>query len=235
MLDPGRMSTPTSRSEGRIMDRPFATDQPVPSRLDTAMSDLTRCQHDHERYYISAPRERAAVLQRHAHALLELAGRPSTSTPAEASTAFEALKRDLWLIGDAAEENGAWLEAAMETSWDAATSLIALDELADVIGERHRIIANDWQAALLDGLAAKLLRRAVEILASVELDPVESRYRTETTASASRLKSAAAIIGRAASLLDDAAELGDDNEWRWSLVRSHVRNLVGAHGTPTGP
>jgi hypothetical protein len=148
MLDPGRMSTLTSRSEGRTMDRQLATDQPVPSLLDVAMSDLTRCQHDHERYYISAPRERAAVLQRHAHALLELADQLSTSTPAEASTSFEALKRDLWLIGDAAEENGAWLEAAMETSWDAATSLIALDELADVIGERHRIIANDWQAAL---------------------------------------------------------------------------------------
>jgi hypothetical protein len=216
------------------MNRQLTADRDAPSLLHAAMSDLAKCQQDHERYYASAPRERAAVLQRHAHCLLELAGRSSTSTPAEASISFGALKRDLWLIGDVAEENGAWLEAAMESSWEAATSLIALDELADVIGERHRIIANDWQAALLDGLVAKLLRRAGELLDSVELDPAESRYPTETTASASRLKSAAAIVGRAASLLDDAAELGADNEWRWALVQSHVRRLVGVRGVPTG-
>ncbi len=72
------------------------------------------------------------------------------------------LKRDLRLTSDDAAATGEWLEAAMESSWVEAELLLDVPELADVLGERHRIIANDWQAALLSGLVAKLLRRAVE-------------------------------------------------------------------------
>ncbi len=59
----------------------------------------------------------------------------------------------------------------MESSWVEAELLLDIPELADVLGERHRIIANDWQAALLSGLVAKLLRRADDLLDRVELIP----------------------------------------------------------------
>ena len=63
------------------------------------------------------------------------------------------------LMADDAEAIGEWLASAMEASWATAESLLDVRDLADVFGDRHRIIANDWQAALLIGLVARLLRR----------------------------------------------------------------------------
>jgi len=40
-----------------------------------------------------------------------------------------------------------WLADAMQATWDTATALLAFPTLADQLGERHRIIANDWEAA----------------------------------------------------------------------------------------
>ena len=45
------------------------------------------------------------------------------------------------------EHTGEWLSAAMEQSWAVAGALVEFDDLADLLGERHRIIGNDWQAA----------------------------------------------------------------------------------------
>lgn len=51
---------------------------------------------------------------------------------------------------DLAHENqgtGEWLGNAMKASWQVAEQLLQFPELADVLGERHRIIPNDWQNA----------------------------------------------------------------------------------------
>ncbi len=162
------------------------------------------------------------MLRQHADSLLALASQWSKP---EAPPSLTTLRRSLWLIADDAAGNGAWLDAAMESSWEEAASLIELDEFADVLEERHRIIANDWQAALLDGLAARLLRRALDILESVDALPTAWRDQTSITASANRLRGAAAIIARAAELLDDAAALGEENERHWSVVRGRMREL----------
>ena len=204
------------------MDHHLATEPPGSSAL-LAMNELAKSHRDHARYYASAPHERAAVLRQHADSLRALADQWSLpGTPPSLST----LRRSLWLIADEAAGNGAWLDAAMESSWDEAASLIELDEFADVLEVRHRIIANDWQAALLDGLAAKLLRRALDILESVDAIPTARRDPTSITASANRLRGAAAIIARAAELLDDAAALGAENERHWSVVRGRIRELA---------
>ena len=57
------------------------------------------------------------------------------------------LKRDLETIATDCEETGSWLSQAMEQAWQTAGMLAAYPALADLLGERHRIIANDWQAA----------------------------------------------------------------------------------------
>ena len=57
------------------------------------------------------------------------------------------LKRDLRTFADDASGAGEWLATAMQSSWDLAVVLLDLDELADMLGERHRIIANNWQGA----------------------------------------------------------------------------------------
>src|SRR5690348_1663690 len=115
----GGMTTPDACGSTRpTVDRRRATDESGPSLLHTAMSDLTKSQHDHERYYASTPRELVALLEGHARTVLELATKMSSSTSPEALVSFDRLKRDLWSIGDIAGGNGAWLEAAMESSWE---------------------------------------------------------------------------------------------------------------------
>jgi hypothetical protein len=81
------------------------------------------------------------------------------------------LTRDLRTIGDDSIETGAWLAVAMEGTWDAATALLGYPDLADVVGDRHRIIANDWQAASMSSLAGRLLHRAVDIIDQLDLSP----------------------------------------------------------------
>ncbi len=53
-------------------------------------------------------------------------------------------------------------------SWDVAVALLDMVELADLVGERHRIIANDWQAAPMSTLAGRLLARAAGVLDHVD-------------------------------------------------------------------
>jgi len=145
------------------------------------------------------------------------------------------LKRDLRVMADDAAANGEGLASAMEASWAAAESLLDVRDLAEVFGERHRIIANDWQAALLSGLVAKLLRRAVEILERVAFDPVELRKDLAGAHVAAKLLySTAEIVNHAADLLSDAAALDGDNERRWRVFRGQVRELLATHDVAAG-
>jgi hypothetical protein len=48
----------------------------------------------------------------------------------------------------------------MDAAWAMAPMLFDIDGLADLLGERHRIFANDWQAAAIMSLAGRILSRA---------------------------------------------------------------------------
>ena len=91
--------------------------------------------------------------------------------PAEISQ----LIRDLRTVAQDQRETGEWLATAMQASWDMAIALIEIDGLADMLGERHRIIANDWRAAHMNGLMSCLLDRAADILEAVEFTPAALR------------------------------------------------------------
>jgi hypothetical protein len=115
----------------------------------------------------------------------------------------------------------------MQSSWSVASALLDIEELADFLGERHRIIANDWQAAHMCVLTAMLLDRAVDVLDRVDFAP--AALRADLAAGAvtpRRLYSASELIGRAADLLSDSAGLVHDNERRWRTFRSRVQQLV---------
>jgi hypothetical protein len=56
--------------------------------------------------------------------------------PAEISR----IKSELETIAASSEQSGSWLAAAMEASWGMAEALLAYPQLADLLGERHRII-----------------------------------------------------------------------------------------------
>jgi hypothetical protein len=141
------------------------------------------------------------------------------------------LIRHLRSTADDFAATGEWLADAMQASWDVAASLMEVDGLADLLGDRHRIIANDWLAADVAILVARLLRRAAEILDHVDLTP--SGLRADMAGArhaAGFVHSSAELINRAADLCSESAGLVNDNERRWRVFRERVAEITGATG-----
>jgi hypothetical protein len=145
------------------------------------------------------------------------------------------LKRDLRSLAGDEEATGRWLSDAMQASWEAANALLAFPALADQLGERHRIIANDWQAATMSILAARLLLRACDVLDTVDFAPTALRADLGGARHVpGYLCSAAELADQAADLLSDSAGLVHDNERRWRVFHQHVEALVSEIGGPVG-
>lgn len=133
------------------------------------------------------------------------------------------MKRELSTMAGDFGTSGAWLAEAMVSSWETAEALLPLPQLAGLLGERHRIIANDWQAAGLSRLVAQLLERAVDVLAQVDFTPAALRADLADSRSApAYLFSASELINRAADLVAESAVLVHDNERRWRVFRARV-------------
>lgn len=167
-----------------------------------------------------------AALQLDGVLFLEGEGRPAE---------ISHLIRDLRNAAEDQKATGEWLAKAMESSWAVAAALIEIDGLADMLGERHRIIANDWQAAHMSTLTGRLLLRATEVLDHVDFTPAALRADLASSGVAPRrLYSAAELIARAADLLSDSAGLVHDNERRWRTFRARVEQLVDHDPTGVG-
>jgi hypothetical protein len=149
---------------------------------------------------------------------LEGEGRPAEIT---------RMIRDLRQVAEDALATGEWLATAMQASWSMAAALVPIDGLADVLGERHRIIANDWQAANMTTLVGHILQRAAEMLDATDLTP--AAVRSDLAAGRvipARLYSVAEMIGHAADLSSDAAGAERDSERRWRTFRARVQQVV---------
>ena len=137
------------------------------------------------------------------------------------------LKRDLRTFADDASGAGDWLATAMQSSWDVAVVLLDIDELADLLGERHRIIANNWQGASMMSLVARILARAADLLDRVDFTPAAVRADlADHHASPRRLYSAGEMIDHAADLCSEFAGLVHDNERRWRVFRARVQEYA---------
>jgi hypothetical protein len=146
----------------------------------------------------------------------------SEGEPAE----IKRLKRDLESVAADNEETGAWLAHAMELAWEAAGKLSAYAGVADLLGERHQIIASDWQNANAATLVARLVRRAVDLLARIDFSPQALRADLAGNRdSAAYLYSASELLDRAADLLAESAVLIHGNERRWRVFSERVRAL----------
>lgn len=133
---------------------------------------------------------------------------------------------------DGFEAGGAWLAEAMTASWEVAAALVDIDGIGDLLGERHRIIANDWLAADMQSLIARLLRRAADIVDQVDLAPAAVRADLAGgRRSVGLLHSAAELINRAADLCSDSAGLVNDNERRWRVFRERAAAIVAGEAT----
>ena len=114
----------------------------------------------------------------------------------------------------------------MSASWDVAASLGDVPQVAGLLGDRHRIIANDWQAAEMSALAGRILHRAVE-LSKDRVHTIRRAPRPRVRRVAPRLlHSVFELIAHAADLLSDSAGLVHDNEPRWRRFRARVDEVV---------
>ncbi len=135
--------------------------------------------------------------------------------------------RDLRTRADDCRSTGEWLTNAMQASWQAVRALLDIDELADVLGERHRIIANDWLAASMNTLVAELLDRAADMIDRIDFTPAAVRADLAgERVLPRRLYSAAELMARAADLLSESAGLVHDNERRWRVFHRCVSEVA---------
>jgi hypothetical protein len=144
---------------------------------------------------------------------------------------IKRIKRDLERVAGDMEQTSAWLSAAMEQAWQVAGALAGYPALADLLGERHRIIVNDWQSAAQQGLIARLLRRALDLVGRIDFSPdaLRADLAGERT-NAAYLYSASELIDRAADLMAESAVLVHENERRWRVFGERVRDLMRATG-----
>ena len=141
------------------------------------------------------------------------------------------LIRDLRVSASNFAETGDWLANAMQASWDIAAALVDIPGLEDLLGDRHRIIANDWLASNMSSLVARLLIRAADILDDVDFTPAALRADLADARRAPALvHSAAELINRAADLCSDSAGLVNDNERRWRTFRERVVTITSTEG-----
>jgi hypothetical protein len=137
------------------------------------------------------------------------------------------IKRELATQAADHEQTGAWLGEAMRSTWDtAARALLEIEPLADLLAERHRIIAANWQNAELNTIIAALLTRANEILDRIDFSPAALRVDLAERRLAPRyLYSAAELIDHAADLLAHGAVLVHESERRWRVFAERVEAL----------
>jgi hypothetical protein len=144
--------------------------------------------------------------------------------PAEISR----IKRDIEDLASGVEEIGDWLEKAMAQSWQVAGALVDYPALAGVLGERHQIIVNDWQAAALQKMIGRVLRRSLDMLSGLDFAPTEVRADLSGPRnSVAYLLSASELIDRAADLLAQSATLVHENERRWRTFAARVDEIKG--------
>jgi hypothetical protein len=158
---------------------------------------------------------------------LEGEGRPAEIT---------GMIRELRADADGFVGGGEWLATAMRAAWNGAAALLDVDGLADVMGERHRIISNDWLAAHMQSVIGQMLARAAQMLEHVELTPAAVRADLAAArVTPRRLHSAAEVISCAADLCCESSRLVHDNERRWRLFRERVNEVVQAMTVGTEP
>ena len=138
------------------------------------------------------------------------------------------IKSELETVAAASEQSGSWLASAMEASWGMAEALLAYPDLADLLGERHRIIGNNWQNASTAQLVARYLRRAVTVMEHVDFSPGAIRKDLAGSRSApSYLYAAAELINHAADLAAASSVLTHENERRWRIFHDRVEQITG--------
>lgn len=236
-LDTWKLGGEGARRQRVTSDSQVAAEGLDEDPLLKTMMNLARFHRDHERFYAAAPREAALRLQRQGRALQSLADRWSNVEVSDAAalSPFEgaedlndpaALQLEGVLFMEV-EARPAELTGMIRDLRTRADDCRDTGELADVLGERHRIIANDWLAASMNTLVAELLDRAADMIDRIDFAPAAVRADLAgERVLPRRLYSAAELLARAADLLSESAGLVHDNERRWRVFHRCVSEVV---------
>lgn len=134
-----------------------------------------------------------------------------------------SLRRDLDGMADDFRRSGEWLSTGMEAAWGAAAALLEHPELAGVLGERHRIISNDWLNGATALMIAHLIERSASMLDRVDFTPAGVRAdMAGPRVFPAYLYSACELLDRAADLAAQSAAIVHDNERRWRVFRERL-------------
>jgi hypothetical protein len=145
----------------------------------------------------------------------------------EAPAEIISLRHELDVKADGFRRSGEWLTRAMEIAWGTAEALLAYPQLADLLGERHRIISNDALNGSLALLIGRNLERAGVLLDKVDFTPAGVRADLAGPRSApAYIFSACELIDRAADLAAQSAVIVHDNERRWRVFGDRVAALA---------
>jgi len=137
------------------------------------------------------------------------------------------IKSELETIAACSDQTGCWLAAAMDASWTVAEALLAYPQLADLLGERHQIIGNNWRNACTAQLIARYLRRAVTVINQVDFSPAALREDLAGSRSAAGyLYAAAELINHAADLSAASSVLTHEDERRWRKFHERVEQIT---------
>jgi len=140
------------------MSHPNGAGAPARQAPLDAILDLSHYHRAHESFYSRAPLEVAARLQTASRALKGLALR--WNLPPVSATANETAPR-----GVPARYTG-----CEDLNDPVATETLGIRFMeGEALGDRHRIIVNNWQLAANSILIARILRRAIRLLAANEL------------------------------------------------------------------
>jgi hypothetical protein len=225
--------------------------------LLTVVKNLSHYHREHEKYYSEAPLADAISLQRTARTLIALAERWTSVEPVEPAPSPYAgtpdlnddraietsgvlfmegegepaeigrIKSELETIAASSEQTASWLAAAMEASWAMAEALLAYPQLADLLGERHQIIGNNWQNACTAQLSARYLRRAVTVMERIDFSPAALRADlADGRSAAAYLYAAAELINHAADLSAASSVLTHEDERRWRIFHERVEQIT---------
>lgn len=136
------------------------------------------------------------------------------------------IRRELETASKDAIKTGEWLAAAMEAAWGMAQGLLQFPGLADLLAERHSIIANDMQNASMLRLIALQLGRAGDILDRVDFTAQGLRADLAGPRLAPRyVFSAAELIDQAADLAAESAVVVHRNERKWRVFSERLEQL----------
>ena len=220
-----------------------------------AIVNLSKYRHEHEKFYAEFPLQQAAEIQRASQILKALADRwsgaevrgpkPGPKPPMRIPFAEKGnlalkegeleeiaqLKHEMNALAESYGRTGMLLAAGDESAMAAIRPIVGKTPSKAVVGDRHKIIVNDWRAAYDSSKVSRLIRRALDILDRIDFTPASAKAELRGPRfSPKYLLSASELLDKAAEVAKESTGLVRENEQRWMAFRQRVGEVARKSG-----